>query len=197
MARLLAVTFARHDPPAVALGLTAEEFEAFVTVVCRSAGVERLTISARDVASGEMVAALLAEDGATSPPAGMDDLSPRFEPIFELFGQLDEQTPSPHPTAPGEVVHLFLLGVDATFMGRGIAHRLVATCVANASACGYRTAVTEATNGVSQHIFAKLGFVGRAQGSYADYRRDGVALFASIAGHGGPMAMSRDITDVR
>jgi hypothetical protein len=29
---------------------------------------------------------------------------------------------------------------------------------------------------------------------YAKYRRDGVAIFASIADQGGPMAMEREIT---
>jgi hypothetical protein len=46
---------------------------------------------------------------------------------------------------------------------------------------------------VSQHIFGKLGFVTRAQVSYADYRRAGVAVFAWIAEHGGPMAMVRHL----
>lgn len=58
---------------------------------------------------------------------------------------------------------------------------------------GYRLAVTEATNRVSQHIFRKLGFVERAELPYRKYRRGGVPVFASIAEHGGPMAMDRQL----
>jgi ribosomal protein S18 acetylase RimI-like enzyme len=196
MGRLLAATFTRNDPPAVAVGLTDDEFEAFVNVVSLTAGADRLTIIARDIASGAMAGALLAEDAATPLPEGMDLLSEKFEPIFDLFGQLDEQIHEERPIASGEVLHLFLLGVDEHFARRGIAQDLVRACLANGSEMGYRTAVTEATNRVSQHIFGKLGFVSRAECSYADYHRDGIPVFASIAGHGGPKAMVRDTAAV-
>jgi len=194
--RLLAETFARHDPPAVAVGLSPDEFEAFVRIVSRSAGTDRLTIIARDIASGAMAGALLTEDAALSSTEGLDHLSPKFDPIFDLLGQLDEKVRDERAVVPGDSLHLFLLGTAQRFEGRGIAQHLVTACLANGSAMGYRTAVTEATNRTSQHIFAKLGFVSRAECSYAEYRRDGIPVFASIAGHGGPMAMIRDVSVV-
>jgi ribosomal protein S18 acetylase RimI-like enzyme len=196
MGRVLAATFTRHDPPAVAVGLTPAEFEDFVAVVSQSAGTDRLTIIARNLASGAMAGVLLAEDAATAFPDGMDRLSAKFDPIFDLFGQLDEQIDEERPSAPGVVLHLFLLGVDERFARQGIAQALVRSCVANGYRMGYRTAVTEATNRVSQHVFGKLGFSSRAECSYASYRRDGVPVFASIAEHGGPKAMIRDIAVV-
>lgn len=192
MGRLVAATFTRHDPPAVAVGLTPDEFEAFVRAVSRSAGTDRLTIIARDIASGAMAGALLVEDAATPTPEGMDLLSEKFEPIFDLFGRLDDQVHEERPIASGEVLHLFLLGVDERFARRGIALDLVRACLANGAEMGFRRAVTEATNRVSQHIFGKLGFVSRAECSYADYRHNGIPVFASIAGQGGPKAMIRD-----
>ena len=83
--------------------------------------------------------------------------------------------------------------VDDRFARRGIAQRLVEVSLANAVALGYRTAVTEATNLVSQHIFSKLGFATRAQASYGDYRGGGNATFASIADQGGIMSMARNL----
>ena len=40
MARLLAVTFSRRDPPAVAAGLTPSEFEVLVRLFCPRASAE-------------------------------------------------------------------------------------------------------------------------------------------------------------
>lgn len=58
---------------------------------------------------------------------------------------------------------------------------------------GYRVAVTEATNKVSQHIFRKQGFVERAQRSYEAHRFGGRQVFASIAERGGPMLMDKSL----
>ncbi|HKZ91126.1 MAG TPA: GNAT family N-acetyltransferase, partial [Candidatus Limnocylindrales bacterium] len=67
--------------------------------------------------------------------------------------------------------------MNERFERRGIGQHLVRACQANGARLGYRLAVVEATNRVSQHIFEKLGFVSRAQTLYADYRRDGIAAF--------------------
>lgn len=193
MARLLGETFARHDPPAVAVGITSAEFEAFVKLFSASAGRDGLTIIGRDASTGEMAGALLTEDATSSPPAGINQLTEKFDPIFDLLGQLDAEYRDGRNLRSGEYLHLFLLGVADAFAGRNIGQHLVATCLANGVASGYQVAITEATNRVSQHIFRKLGFVERAERSYREYRRDGVPVFASIAEHGGPMSMDRQL----
>jgi hypothetical protein len=43
MAKLLGETFSRYDPPAVAVGLTASDFEVFVRLLCPKVGAEGLT----------------------------------------------------------------------------------------------------------------------------------------------------------
>ncbi|MBZ5538165.1 MAG: GNAT family N-acetyltransferase [Acidobacteriia bacterium] len=63
-------------------------------------------------------------------------------------------------------------GVARTFGGRGVAQQLVATCLENGLKRGYRLAVTEATNSVSQHIFRRLGFADRVRRSYRNHRFD-------------------------
>jgi ribosomal protein S18 acetylase RimI-like enzyme len=153
-----------------------------------------LTIIARDEASGAMAGALLNEDAASPAPEGVDRLSDKFVPIFDLLDQLEDQVPDDDPPLPGEALHLFMLGVDRAFARRGIGQQLVVASLAHGAELGYRVAVTEAMNRVSQHIFAKLGFLSRAEVSYADYRYDGIAVFASIAEHGGPMSMRRDLS---
>jgi len=193
LCRTLALTFTRNDPPAVAVGLTPDEFEAFVAAVAAPESTQGLTLLARDLASGVLAGALLTEDAASPPPDELTALSERFDPIFDLFGQLDAQLAEPQITEPGAVLHLFLLGVDGRFGGRGIARRLVQASLAHGTAMGYGAAITEATNRTSQHIFRKAGFATRASVSYADYRRDGVEVFASISEHGGPAAMMREL----
>ena len=193
MVRLLAAAFTRYDPPALAVGITSDEFEEFVSLFSASAGRDELTIIARDASTGQMAGALLTEDATSPPPKGMDQLSDRFDPIFDLLGQLDAHYRDGRTIHPEEYLHLALLGVQDGFTGRNIGQNLVDTCLDNGGTKGYRFAVTEATNRVSQHIFRKLGFVERAKVSYGDYRRDGVPVFASIAEHGGPMSMDRQL----
>ena len=194
LARLLADIFSRREPPAVALGLTCEEFESFVRLLCPHAAAARLTIVARHADTGEMVGALLTEDSASSQPHGMDGLSSKFGPIFDLLGGLDADYRRGRTVQHGESLHLYLLGVAEAAGGRGIAKQLVAKCVENGTRKGYRVAVTEATAKTSQHVFRTLGFTERAFRSYAEHRFDGRAMFASIAEHGGPMLMERSLT---
>lgn len=192
MMRLLGKTFARRDPPAVAVGLTAAEFERFVALLCGHAATQGLTIVARSAETGEMAGVLLAEDSSSPLPAGMETLSVKFDPIFDILGQLESAYRS-KPVDPGESVHLFLLGVSERYGGQGIGSQLVAQSIANATRKGYRIAVTEATNRTSQHIFRKAGFVERVRGSYQEHRFDGQAFFGAIAEHGGPILMDKPL----
>jgi len=193
MARLLAVVFSQYDPPAVATGLTPAEFEEFVRLSCPGAAADGLTIVGRSADTGEMVGALLTEDSAAPPPSGIERLSRKFDPIVDILGQLDAEYRQGKAVPPGEWLHLFLLGVAPAFGGRRVAQGLVAACLENGARKGYRIAVTEATNSVSQHIFRKHGFVDRVQRSYRDHRYEGRAFFASIEGHIGPILMDRGL----
>jgi ribosomal protein S18 acetylase RimI-like enzyme len=193
MAKLLGEVFSRYDPPAVAAELTAAEFEAFVRLFCPKAAVEGLTIVARVAGTGELIGALLSEDSTWAQPDGIDRLSAKFDPIFDMLGQLDAEYRGDQAVRPGDLLHLFLLGVSDRVAGRGVAQQLVAACLEHGTRRGYRVAVTEATNKVSQHIFRKQGFVARVQRSYEAYRFDGQQAFASIAEHGGPILMDKSL----
>jgi ribosomal protein S18 acetylase RimI-like enzyme len=193
MAKLLAEVFTRHDPPAVASGLSVSEFDAFVHLLCPQVASDNLTIVARLAGSGELVGALLREDWASTPPEGMDRLSAKFNPIFDILGQLEAEYRGNRKMLAGESLHLFLLGVSDRVAGRGVAQRLVAACLEHGKRGGYRVAVTEATNMTSQHVFRKHGFVDRVKRSYAAYRFHGQHIFASIAQHGGPILMDKSL----
>ena len=193
MARLLGDVFAHRDPPAVAVGLTGAEFQSFVRLFSAKAAAERLTIVARSAETGEMVGALLTEDSSAALPQGVEHLSPKFNPIFDILGQLGNEYRPGLPVPPGECLHLFLLGVASHYAGQGIAQQLVARCLAHGVGKRYRVAVTEATNTTSQHIFRNQGFIERVRRSYQDHRFNGRSYFASIAEQGGPMLMDRGL----
>ena len=182
--RLLGETFAKRDPPAVAVGLTPGEFEEFVALLCADATTQGLTIIARSAETGELAGALLAEDCSSALPAGMESLSDKFDPIFDILGRLESGYCSNLGRTAGESVHLFLLGVSERYGGRGVGSQLVAQCTANATRKGYRLAVTEATNLTSQHIFRQAGFVERVRGSYQEHRFNGKAFFGPLRNMG-------------
>jgi GNAT superfamily N-acetyltransferase len=192
-AKLLGEVFSRYDPPAVAAELTASEFEAFVRLLCPKAAVEGLTIVGRLAGTGELIGVLLTEDSASALPDGMDRLSAKFDPIFDILSQLDTDYRGGQTVRPGESLHLFLLGVSDRVAGRGVAQQLVTACLEHGTRRGYRVAVTEATNKVSQHIFRKQGFVARVQRSYEAHRFNGQQVFKSIAEHGGPILMDKSL----
>jgi len=191
--RLLGEVFAHRDPPAVAVGLTAAEFEAFVRLYHAKADAEGLTILARCAVTHRLVGALLAEDSGCEPPGGFDQVNGKFDPIFDILGQLDAEYSGGIARERGHSVHLLLVGVAEDHAGQGIAQRMVAECVANAERKGYRVAVTEATNRTSQQLFRKQGFTQRAQRSYRDHQFQGRAYFTSIASHEGPMLMDKHL----
>lgn len=197
MSRLLSQVFAESDPPAVAVGLAPSEFEVFVRLFCRGAATQGLTIVAHCAESKEMCGALLTEDLASELPDGIDQLSAKFDPIFDILGQLDEEYRANRVVARGESIHLMLLGVSPRFSGKGVARQLVSDCLTNGADRGYRSAVTEATNKASQHIFRKQGFIERVTQPYSAYEFDGRNPFASIADQGGPILMKKDLTSVR
>lgn len=191
MASLLAEAFSRDDPPAVAMGISAEEFEACVRLFCPGAAAEGLTIIARSAGTGEMMGAFLAADFTAPPPAGIEHVSEKLLPMFTLLDQLDAAYQRDKSIELGIYLHLLLLGVPRSFKGRQVAQHLVAACEENGRRKGYRVAVTEASGSVSQHIFRKQGYVDRCQVLYREYRYEGRPVFAAIAGHSGVILMDK------
>ncbi len=149
--RLPGQAFCRHDPPAVAVGPEPPEFESCVRLFCPKAA-EALTIVARLAGTGELIGALLTEDGASDPPDGIDRLSEKFEPIFDILGRLDAEYRSTRAPRPGESLHRFLLGVAESVAGRG-----------------YRLAVTEAIRRTGAAVL-RDPFLRRTHGVRVDRR---------------------------
>ena len=191
MARVIGHVFSHSDPLAVAIGMRAEDIEAFVLVFGAKAVAEGLTVIAR-VPSGALVGAMFSDDFGTPPP-DLEGLPVSFAPVGALLERLDDDYRRSRSIAEGSHAHFNMLAVVPTLSGRGIAQTLVELAMENAARRGYRFAVTEATGPVSQHIFRKLGFKERHVVAYEDFRFDGRPVFAAIGSTQGIMLMEAEI----
>lgn len=193
MVNLLAETFSCYEPLSAAVGISTRELEAVVAAFGPKALAEQLSIVACSSDTGDLVGALLVEDFGTPPPDEIAEKAPSFAPIGALLDGLDAQYRASREILPGACLHLFMLGIADHASGRGIAHHLLATCLANGKARGYGLAVGEATGKVSQHLLRRLGFREVLAASYKDFVFDGQRVFSSIVGPEATILMDREL----
>lgn len=191
--RLLAQVFSDSDPPAVAMGLSFDEMKQFLQPVVRNVIPDALTVVARSKDTGRLAGVMLSDDFASPPAMDLGQISSKLLPILSMLDDLDERFCSEKTIAPGQFLHLFMLGVDARFAGRGVAQGVVKACIDSAAQKGFRTALTEATGSVSQHIFRKNGFIERFSVSYQDFIYENKKVFAAIQEHDKAILMEKEI----
>jgi GNAT superfamily N-acetyltransferase len=136
---------------------------------------------------------ILTDDFASPPALNTGQISPKLLPILSMLETLDEQFRRGKTIAPGECLHLFMLGVDGQFAGHGIAGGLVQACLHNGRRKGYRMAATEATGTISQHVFRKNGFADCFSVKYREFLYENKAVFASIREHERAILMVRSL----
>ena len=90
-----------------------------------------------------------------------------------------------------EYLHLYMLGVAPEQRGKGIAQTLVSTTLEHGMEQGYKVAVTEAANQISQHVFRKTGFTPRCEISYGQFTYNGDSVFEAISEEGGTILMDK------
>ncbi len=188
---LLAEVFSQSDPPAVAVGLSCNEMKRFLQLIVPRVIPDGLTVVARSEDDGRLAGVFLSDDFASPPELDPGQFNSKLLPIFSMLETLDEQFRRGKTIAAGEYLHLFMLGVNAQFSGRGIAQGLVQASIDNGRRKGYRTALTEATGKVSQHIFRKNGFMDRFSVAYRDFVYENKTVFASIREHDKAILMDR------
>jgi ribosomal protein S18 acetylase RimI-like enzyme len=191
MVQVLAEAFSRHDPLAIALGLSVSDVAQIVEAFAPKMLKEELTIVARD-AGGEMAGVMFTDDfGTPSPDVGA--LPEEFDAIGMLLDRLDLPYRETHEVVPGSHLHLLMVGVSDGATRRGVAQALIRVCLDHGSKRGYRWAIAEATGVVSQHIFRKLGFNELDVVPYREFEVDGQRVFATIAEHRGAVLMERPV----
>lgn len=191
--RLLAQVFSASEPPAVAMALTATDFEQFLQLVVPSVIADELTIVSR-TETGTLAGVLFTDDFARPLALDLTKINPKFLPIFSMLDALDEQFREGKTISFGKYLHLFMLGVERQFTGRGVGQELIKACLDNGSRRGYRTALAEATGKVSQHIFRKNGFADRFSVGYSNFKYENRLVFASIREHEEATLMDRSLS---
>jgi hypothetical protein len=131
---------------------------------------------------------VLTDDFASAPPEGIKRISEKFGPILALLDELDTQYKQGKSLHVGEYLHLFIIAVMHQHTGKKVAQNLIQACLKNGIRKGYRMAVTEATDVISQPIFRKCGFVERIEIPYKTFTYQGRRVFASIEGHTGTIS---------
>ncbi len=179
MAALLGAAFSQHEAPARAVGQTHAEIANMVRSLGAKAVAGQLTMVALNPA-GEMLGVVLADDFACPPEQDLATVCPSFAPIGALLDALDNDYRAGKQIVPGQIVHLFMIGVAHHANGLGLAQKLIRATLANAGARGYRVALAEATGAASQHVLGKLGFLPVRQIEYQNFVFHGKTPFAGI-----------------
>lgn len=176
-------TFYFGEPMTKALDITLEEFKYFAEIFLRKAVLDQLSVVAKDNITGKVVGVLIAEDFMTEPPASIETVSPKFLPIFQLLGTLDEKYKEKYPVKLGEMYHIFMVGVYKEYPGLSLPLTRTAEIIAREK--GYIAAIAETTGPISHKIYTKrLGFKELEDIepiNYAKFEYYGKHVFASIS----------------
>lgn len=188
VARVVAEAFAGYEPMMVSQNIPVDLMADYLRSLGPLLAKEQLAVVAQDRRTGEVIGALITRDF-------VDMLSDEGEgPINAILSRLDQQYVRTKTIRRGQYLHLNLLAVAEQHTGREVAQNMVRLCLENGVQKGYRTAVTEATGLVSQHIFREThGFVARHEIPYQTFRYQGKRPFASIKEHRSVTLMDKSL----
>lgn len=162
-----------------ALDINANSYIYLAEIVCQKAIKDQLSLVAKDEKSGDVIGFSILEDFVTELP-NLDSVDARFLPIMNLLGELDDWYKSNYKVKCGEILHLFMTGVDEQYRGQGIAHKLMEEVFNLAKDNGYRSIIAECTGAITQHIRAKYGFQAIKEIEYKTYLYNGELVFKGI-----------------
>ncbi|MBW4634162.1 MAG: GNAT family N-acetyltransferase [Iphinoe sp. HA4291-MV1] len=110
-----------------------------------------------------------------------------------LLHELDSSYTSKHSFESGQILHIFMLGVQDEYKNQKIATTLVQENLKLAKSHDFSLAIAEATGLISQHVFRKLGFREEVTFFYDSYTSQGEKIFSSIKESPGCKLMSYSI----
>ncbi len=176
----IAMAFSVGEPMSRTLTITLDEFLLFTAMFCEKAAADGLSFVAKNQQTGKLLGSLIVEDFLTNPPEGIDRISPKFEPIFALLEQLDDNYKKQHPVQENEILHIFMSGVYKEYLGQKISTTLKQAAHAMGKIKKYKGAIAEATGPFSQKINANLGYELVDAIKYTDFEFNGKKTFAEI-----------------
>ena len=192
-ATCISQVFSSFEPMAKALKISFNEFYRLAVPVCQKAADEEISIIAKDQKTGEVVGFIISENFMTINPEPPEGIDHKFESVFSLLSQLEENYRSCHPVKAGQILHIFMLGVQEKYTKRHIAKNLVTENLNLAKHHNFKIAIAEATGVGSQHIFQNLGFTEEFAIEYKSYNFKGKQIFSCIENPPNCLLMSSPI----
>lgn len=176
----IAATFAKGEPMSQLLGISLEEFTHFARLFIEKTAQEGLSVVAVNE-QGKVIGVTVAEDYTTDPPAGLETISEKFNPIFALLEALGEQYTSRYDVAPGTHYHIFMCGVYQEYANQRLAQKLNLFAENIARERGYKATICEATGRISQFVcFHQLGMESVDEIDYHTFQLAGERVFSEI-----------------
>lgn len=179
----LSEVFSGGEPMVKTLEITKEEFYPFAEIYCKKAIKEGLSVIATEKETCKVIGFVISEDFASEQPEGIESINEKFQPIMVLLDTLDEQYKKTHTVKKGQILHLFMGGVNENYKRNKVGITLTEENLKLAKTKQFSGAVAEATGLVSQHILRdKLGFEEMFSIEYKSFNYNGVNVFNNIEG---------------
>ena len=188
--------FVQREPMVRHLTINFEEFQVFAKGLCPLLLQADLSLTAVHEETGQVVGVRLSEDYFSGPThtLSIPGLSPKFEPLFALLDSLSEEFRRHQISAPGNMVHLYMIAVDNRFAGRQIASNMNREFLKLAVERGFQWAVSEPTGLTSQYILRHhLGFSVQNEIKYRDFTFAGRYPFMGLPNHPSAMLMTKSL----
>lgn len=185
--------FPDMEPMTKKEGVTPEEFDPFARMFCEVALSEGCSLVGLEENTGKVVAFTIVNDYTTPVPDAFEHVSPKFRPIVEVFKGLDDRYQAEHEYKRGEILYLFMGGVDHKFLrkhkkemkveGNAISRTMFELSEALIREAGFSKILGHATSFFSQNILQELGYEEKYRLDYNTYEFEGRKPFAKMPFH--------------
>ena len=145
--------FLYEEPMTKSLGINESEFKFFADTICKKMIRDRMSYICKD--ENKVVGFCLNEDLISNPQRGLEQVTYKMNPIFNLLETLDNIYLRDKEKKKNLFFHLFMVGSLPEYRGKGIAKELTQKSIDFARKRNFDRIVTEATNIKSQNLFEK------------------------------------------
>lgn len=190
---LLGRSFCQSSPIEVALNIKPDEYIKMISKDIKRLIVQNLSVAAFWKGRATPVGVLISSDIATGRPEESQPLLDAYRPVAAYMEKVEQEYAKDKTFIKGEKYYLFMVGVDSSFQGKGIARRLLEKALILARERGFKQAVTVATNNAARFIAQKSGFKEVFTMPYADFMYEGKYPFISIEKQLGATVMEKDL----
>jgi ribosomal protein S18 acetylase RimI-like enzyme len=195
-ATCISQVFSSFEPIAKALKISFDAFYRFAIPVCQKAADEEISLIAKDPKTREVVGFIISEDLMNVYPDSVEGIDNKFESVFSLLSELEENYRKCHLVKAGQILHILMLGVQEKYSNRHIATTLVRENLNLAKHHNFEIAIAEATGVASGQIFRNLGFIEEFAIEYKSYKFKNKHIFSSIENPPNCLLMSRCLKDL-